>query len=81
MPCSGHSARLRRAPPPGCRTTLNSPVGRSGRELFALHLELFTSRRASDKLKYLAGSESAMDAFASDVMPEAAAERLRAVGP
>ncbi len=31
---------------------------RTGREDFALHLELFTLRRANDKLKFLAGSES-----------------------
>ena len=45
---------------------------------FALHLEIFTTRRAANKLKYLAGSESGMDAFISDVEPEAAAARLRA---
>jgi UDPglucose--hexose-1-phosphate uridylyltransferase len=47
---------------------------------FALHLELFTIRRAPGKLKYLAGSESGMGAFANDVAPEAAAERLRQLG-
>jgi UDPglucose--hexose-1-phosphate uridylyltransferase len=76
----GRFARLFDQPAPYIAGWHQAPV-RSGRELFALHLELFTSRRTSDKLKYLAGSESAMDAFASDVMPEAAAERLRAVGP
>ncbi|MDB1087259.1 galactose-1-phosphate uridylyltransferase [Streptomyces sp. ACA25] len=49
------------------------------REEFALHLELFTIRRGPDKLKHLAGSESGMRAFVSDVLPEAAAERLREV--
>ncbi|MBB0245656.1 galactose-1-phosphate uridylyltransferase [Streptomyces alkaliphilus] len=49
------------------------------REEFALHLELFTIRRGPGKLKYLAGSESGMRAFVSDVLPEAAAERLREV--
>ncbi|MCX4751593.1 galactose-1-phosphate uridylyltransferase [Kitasatospora sp. NBC_01287] len=49
---------------------------RGGAEL-ALHLELFTVRRAADKLKYLAGVESGMDAFVNDVAPETAAERLR----
>ncbi|MFE5587523.1 galactose-1-phosphate uridylyltransferase [Kitasatospora sp. NPDC056531] len=44
----------------------------------ALHLELFTIRRAPGKLKYLAGVESGLDAFVTDVSPEAAAERLRA---
>ncbi|HUZ20581.1 MAG TPA: galactose-1-phosphate uridylyltransferase [Acidimicrobiales bacterium] len=56
-----------------------APV-REGRQQFALHLELFSVRRAPDKLKYLAGSESGMDAFAMDIVPEAAAERLREVG-
>jgi UDPglucose--hexose-1-phosphate uridylyltransferase len=53
---------------------------RTGRHDFALHLELFTPRRSDDKLKYLAGSESGMDAFANDIMPEQAAERLRELG-
>jgi UDPglucose--hexose-1-phosphate uridylyltransferase len=72
----GRFARLFAEPAPYIAGWHQAPV-REGRELFALHLELFTSRRASDKLKYLAGSESAMDAFASDVLPEAAAARLR----
>jgi UDPglucose--hexose-1-phosphate uridylyltransferase len=55
-----------------------APV-RQGREMLALHLELFTSRRAPGKLKYLAGSEAGMDAFSNDVQPEVAAERLRAL--
>ncbi|HEU5416794.1 MAG TPA: galactose-1-phosphate uridylyltransferase [Streptosporangiaceae bacterium] len=74
----GRFARLFDQPAPYIAGWHQAPV-RAGRDLFALHLELFTSRRASDKLKYLAGSESAMDAFASDVMPEAAAARLREV--
>ncbi|MFH7599724.1 galactose-1-phosphate uridylyltransferase [Streptomyces racemochromogenes] len=49
---------------------------RGGDEL-ALHLEVFTVRRTADKLKYLAGTESGMDAFMNDVSPEAAARRLR----
>ncbi|AWK12114.1 galactose-1-phosphate uridylyltransferase [Streptomyces spongiicola] len=52
------------------------------REDFALHLELFTVRRTSGKLKFLAGSESGMGVFINDVPPEQAAERLREVaGP
>lgn len=47
---------------------------------FALHLELFTVRRAAGKLKYLAGSESGMWAFTQDVAPEDAARRLRQLG-
>lgn len=49
------------------------------RDDFALHLELFTIRRTSGKLKFLAGSESGMGVFINDVPPEAAAARLREV--
>jgi UDPglucose--hexose-1-phosphate uridylyltransferase len=49
----------------------------AGRELGYLHLQVFTIRRAADKLKYLAGSESAMGAFINDIVPEKAAELLR----
>ena len=48
-----------------------------GRDLAYLHLEVFSSRRAPGKLKYLAGSESGMGAFVNDVSPEAAAALLR----
>jgi UDPglucose--hexose-1-phosphate uridylyltransferase len=41
------------------------------------HVELMSIRRTATKLKYLAASESAMDAFLSDVIPEAVAQRLR----
>ncbi|MEU8177652.1 galactose-1-phosphate uridylyltransferase [Microbispora hainanensis] len=47
------------------------------RDLAYLHLQLFTIRRAPNKLKYLAGSESAMGAFVNDVLPEEAARMLR----
>lgn len=43
------------------------------------HIELMSIRRAADKLKYLAASESAMDAFIGDVTPEDVALRLRDV--
>ncbi|MBT2505565.1 galactose-1-phosphate uridylyltransferase [Streptomyces sp. ISL-98] len=49
------------------------------RREFGLHLELFTIRRTSGKLKFLAGSESGMSVFINDVPPEAAAARLREV--
>jgi UDPglucose--hexose-1-phosphate uridylyltransferase len=49
------------------------------RDDFALHLELFTVRRTSGKLKFLAGSESGMGVYINDVPPEAAAARLREV--
>jgi UDPglucose--hexose-1-phosphate uridylyltransferase len=45
------------------------------------HVELMSIRRSATKLKYLAAAESAMDAFISDVTPEAVAARLREMGP
>jgi UDPglucose--hexose-1-phosphate uridylyltransferase len=45
------------------------------------HVELMSIRRSATKLKFLAGSESAMDAFISDVTPESVAQRLREVAP
>jgi UDPglucose--hexose-1-phosphate uridylyltransferase len=56
-----------------------SPVN-EGRAQWDCHLELFTVRRTADKLKFLAASESGMDAFANDVAPEDAAARLRGLG-
>ncbi|MEU5431202.1 galactose-1-phosphate uridylyltransferase [Streptomyces olivoreticuli] len=56
-----------------------APFHHPHRSEFALHLELFTVRRAPGKLKFLAGSESGMSVFINDVPPEAAAERLREV--
>jgi UDPglucose--hexose-1-phosphate uridylyltransferase len=57
-----------------------APV-RVDRDLAYLHVQLFSVRRASGKLKYLAGSESAMGAFVNDVVPEEAARMLREVKP
>ncbi|MGW7290135.1 galactose-1-phosphate uridylyltransferase [Streptomyces sp. NPDC054847] len=56
-----------------------APFEGEGRDAFGLHLELFTIRRTSGKLKFLAGSESGMSVFINDVPPEAAATRLREV--
>ncbi|RRQ27475.1 galactose-1-phosphate uridylyltransferase [Rhodococcus sp. Eu-32] len=41
------------------------------------HIELMSVRRSATKLKFLAGSESAMDAFITDVTPEQMADRLK----
>jgi len=49
------------------------------REQLRLMLQITSPRRAADKLKYLAGSESAMGAFVGDVAPEETAKRLREV--
>ncbi len=54
---------------------------RVGRDLATLRLELFSVRRGDDKLKYLAGSESAMGVFVNDVRPEAVAQALRDAAP
>jgi UDPglucose--hexose-1-phosphate uridylyltransferase len=55
-----------------------APVRRD-RDLAYLHLQLFSIRRAPNKLKYLAGSESAMGAFINDITPEQIARSLRDV--
>ncbi len=47
------------------------------RERVRLMLQITSPRRAADKLKYLAGSESAMGAFVGDIAPEETAGRLR----
>ncbi len=56
-----------------------APVRHPDRDLARLHLQLTSPRRAAAKLKYLAGSESAMGAFVNDVRPEEAARLLREV--
>jgi UDPglucose--hexose-1-phosphate uridylyltransferase len=48
-----------------------------GRDTVRLMLQLTSPRRSQDKLKYLAGSESAMGAWIGDIVPEAGAEQLR----
>jgi UDPglucose--hexose-1-phosphate uridylyltransferase len=53
-----------------------APV-REGRDDLRLHLQLFSVLRAPGKLKYLAGSESAMGAWISDTTPERIAARLQ----
>jgi UDPglucose--hexose-1-phosphate uridylyltransferase len=69
---------LYNAPLPYISAWHQAPVN-AGRDLLGLHLELFSPRRTADKLKFLAGSESAMGAFIADVTPEQTAARLRAV--
>jgi UDPglucose--hexose-1-phosphate uridylyltransferase len=50
-----------------------------GGENVRLQLQITSPRRAADKLKYMAGSESAMGAFIADFPPETTAARLREV--
>jgi len=47
------------------------------RDEIRLMLQITSPRRAADKLKFLAGSESAMGAWIGDIPPEQAADRLR----
>jgi UDPglucose--hexose-1-phosphate uridylyltransferase len=51
------------------------------RDLAWLRCEVVTVRRAKNKLKYLASSESIMNAFVNDIPPEEMAIRLREIGP
>jgi UDPglucose--hexose-1-phosphate uridylyltransferase len=55
-----------------------APV-RVGRDVLRLHWQITSVRRAPGKLKYLAGSESAMGAFIMDMRPEQSAAQLREV--
>ncbi len=61
-----------RTSPPGTRRPVHI-----GRDTVRLHLQLTSPRRAADKLKFLAGSEAAMGAWAAEVPPEVGAARLR----
>ena len=53
-----------------------APV-QGGHEHAYLHLRYISPRRSHDRLKFLAGSESAMGVFINDVVPERIAARLR----
>ena len=55
-----------------------APV-RTGRDALRSHWQITSVRRAPGKLKYLAGSESAMNAFVMDMKPEQSAGQLRDV--
>ncbi|MDO5726641.1 MAG: galactose-1-phosphate uridylyltransferase, partial [Bowdeniella nasicola] len=63
----------------------NQSVIGDGRDDLRLHLDYFSIVRSPGKLKYLAGSESAMGAWISDTTPDLIAERFQeafaAVGP
>ncbi len=72
----GRFDRLFDKPMPYIAAWHQAPV-HADRHVAYLHLQLFSSRRAPGKLKYLAGSESAMGAFVNDVRPEHAAQMLR----
>ncbi|MGA5270426.1 galactose-1-phosphate uridylyltransferase [Streptomyces lydicamycinicus] len=79
VPGGGSGERADTARTPYIAAWHQAPLRAEHRGDFALHLELFTIRRTSGKLKFLAGSESGMNVFINDVPPEAAADRLREV--
>jgi UDPglucose--hexose-1-phosphate uridylyltransferase len=64
-------------PPPSIAAWYQAPAGDGARSEFALHLRVMSVQRARGKLKYLAGTESGMGVWINDVVPEAAALRLR----
>jgi len=70
--------RLYGTPTPYIAAWHQAPV-RKSRDTVRLQLQLTSPRRSADKLKYLAGSEAAMNAWVADVSPEETAQRLRAV--
>ncbi|HEY3141050.1 MAG TPA: galactose-1-phosphate uridylyltransferase [Acidimicrobiales bacterium] len=53
-----------------------APVA-TGQDQLHLHLQLFSNRRAAEKLKHPAGTEAAMGVFLNDVDPDHAAALLR----
>jgi UDPglucose--hexose-1-phosphate uridylyltransferase len=72
----GAMDRLYDAPLPYISGWHQAPV-RFDRDLTSLHLEVFSVKRAANKLKYLAGSESGKGAFINDATPEHIAATLR----
>src|SRR6266567_4632849 len=65
-------------PAPYIAAWYQAPVGDAeARGRFAAHLQVLSVRRAADKLKYLAGTESGMGVWINDIVPEEAALRLR----
>lgn len=70
--------KLYDTPTPYIAAWHQAPVN-SGRDVVRMMLQVTSPRRAADKLKYLAGSESAMGAFIGDVLPEVTAAAIREV--
>ena len=68
--------RLYDSPTPYISAWHQAPLVDAGKNV-RLQLQITSPRRAADKLKYLAGSESAMGAFIGDVTPEVVAGKLR----
>ena len=57
-----------------------APIHDARRENYRLNLQFFSFRRAANKIKYLAGSESGMAAWISDTTPELIAKRFHELG-
>ncbi len=57
-----------------------APVRDPRRSHYRLNLQFFSFRRAANKIKYLAGSESGMAAWVSDTTPELIAKRFHEIG-
>lgn len=70
--------RLFPTPAPYIAGWHQAPV-QQDRDLAHLSLQLFTLRRAPEKLKHLAGSESGQGVWVNDVLPEQSAETLRSL--
>jgi UDPglucose--hexose-1-phosphate uridylyltransferase len=68
--------RLYDTPTPYIAAWHQAPV-HAGRDDVRLMLQVTSPRRAADKLKFTAGSETGMGAFIGDIEPEAGAARLR----
>ncbi len=68
--------RLYETPTPYIAAWHQAPV-REGRDVVRLMWQITSPRRGADRMKYLAGSESAMGAFIGDVAPEAQAAQWR----
>jgi galactose-1-phosphate uridylyltransferase (family 1) len=65
-------------PLPYISGVFQSPTG-ADRDLFRLHIQVFSVLRGPGKVKYLAGVESAMASWVSDTTPERIAARLRSL--
>jgi UDPglucose--hexose-1-phosphate uridylyltransferase len=66
------------SPTPYIAAWHQAPLLQAGKNV-RLQLQITSPRRAADKLKYLAGSESAMGAFIADFAPEKTAAQIREV--
>jgi UDPglucose--hexose-1-phosphate uridylyltransferase len=68
--------RIYGTPTPYIAAWHQAPV-HTGRADIRLMLQVTSPRRAADRMKFRAGSETGMGAFIGDVEPEVAAARLR----